>query len=154
PGGEASEAKRVPCSVRSERTHPRRECRDRSGMATTRMKLSCHPLLIPFLDPQVAILDPIDLGLQGEGTLLGDLPGGFEEFVIAGAPGLGAGDDHFDGVPVAVLVVLERLVRADPRVVADLELMRENLVAQVKAAIRIPGGAEFQAEGEVAVIRF
>src|SRR3954471_10336573 len=111
------------------------------------------PLRTPGLDPDVPIFNHVDLGLEREGALLGDLEGGLEELAVAGAAGLVAGDDDLDRVPVAVLVILERLVRAGPGIVADLELVREDLVAQVEAAIRIPRGAEFQPEGEVAVIR-
>ena len=70
----------------------------------------------------------VDLGLQREWPVVGDGEGGFEQLAVAGATGLGAGDDHLDRVPVAVLVTLERLVGADPSVVADLELVREGLV--------------------------
>ena len=115
-------------------------------------RLTSWASLLP-LDPDVPVFDHVDLGLQGEGPFVGDLEGGFEQLAVAGAAGLGAGDDHLDRVPVAGLVTLERLVRADPGIVADLELMREGLVPQVEAAVRIPGGAEFQAEGEVAVVR-
>ena len=97
---------------------------------------SCR--LIGSLDPDVPVFDHVDLGLQGERSLVGDHEGGFEQLAVAGAAGLGAGDGHLDRVPVAVLVTLERLVRADSRVVADLELVREGLVSQVQAAVRVP----------------
>ena len=115
-------------------------------------RLTSQASILP-LDPDVPVFDHVGLGLQGEGPVAGDGERGFEQLAVAGAPGLGAGDDHLDRVPVAVLVALERLVWADPRVVADLELVGEGLVPQVEAAVRVPGGAEFQAEGEVAVVR-
>lgn len=105
------------------------------------------------LDPDVPIFDHVDFGLQGEGSLVGDFESGFEQLAVAGATGLGAGDDHLDRVPVAVLVPLERLVRTDSGIVSDLELVREGFVSQVKTAVRVSGRAEFQAKREVAVIR-
>src|SRR6478735_8430159 len=102
------------------------------------MKAICQrsgSLLLP-LDPDIPVFDHVDLGLQGEGPFVGDLEGGFEQLAVAGAAGLGAADDYLDRVPVAGLVILESLVRADPGIVADLELMHEGFVPQVKAAIR------------------
>src|SRR5262249_41957757 len=91
-------------------------------------------------DPDITIFNYVDLGLQGERTVIGEFDGGFEHLAVAGASGFIAGDDHFYLIPAAVLVILEGLVGADPRIVADLELVCEGLVAQMQAAIRVPGG--------------
>ena len=77
--------------------------------------------------------------MKGEGANFSNLEGGFEELAVAGGPGHGLGDDHVHRVPVAVFVILERFVRADPRVVVDPQLVCEDLVVQVQAAVRIPG---------------
>src|SRR5262249_39497807 len=84
--------------------------------------------LIRLFDSDLSVFDHVSLGLQGQRTLRRDREGGFEDLPVAGAARFRAGDDHFDHVPVAVLVLPQRLVGADPRVVADLELMPEHLI--------------------------
>src|SRR5207249_7263806 len=70
----------------------------------------------------------------------------------------GIRDRNVTGVQTCALPIftlrLEFRASRDAGIVADLELVREGLVTQVQAAVRVPGGPEFQAEGEIAVIRF
>ncbi len=94
------------------------------------------------LDPDVPVFDHVGLGLQREWTVAGDEERGLEQLAVASAAGPGTGDNHLDRVPVAVLVLLETLVGANPRIVADLELVCEGLVPQVESAVRVPGGAK------------
>src|SRR5579872_468322 len=93
-----------------------------------------------FLDAEAAELELAALGLQADAALVLRLEGFFEDLVVALALGLGAGDGDGQLVPVAVLEVLELLVRADGRVVAHLQLR----AADVDAAVGPRGGAELQ----------
>ena len=111
-------------------------------------------LQIGLLDPQISIFELVDFRLQRQQALRGDFQRRLENLAITGTAGFCSGHDHFDRIPVAVPEILQRLVRADAQVVADLELVLEHLVPQVQPAVGFPGGAEFEAEREVAVKRF
>ena len=110
---------------------------------------------IEATDPEVAVLDHIRLRLEPDRALRRDRQGLFQHLAVAGAVGespLAVGsvlDGHLDGVPVALLVVLELLVGADTRVVADLELVLELVVTEVETAVGVAAGAKLQAEDEV-----
>src|SRR4051812_46618519 len=106
--------------IRSDRRSPQR------GSSLPLAARPGSPGFIKVTDPEVAVLDRMRLRLEPDRTFRRDREGLLQHLAVAGAAGKGplavggVLDGHLDGVPVALLVVLEFLVGADARVVADL----------------------------------
>src|SRR5690242_3011853 len=112
-----------------------------------RARIPVSRTLLLLLDADAAELEGAALRLQADRAFGRHLHRLLDHLAVARAPGAGAGDGDLQFVPAAGLEVFQIFVRADGRVIADLQLW----AADEGAAVRPRGGAELQSQDEIPV---